>query len=187
MKRKYRVILLAALVLGWMGVIFALSSQNGAASSETSGRVVTALIAIIRPDFNSLAAIEQEHFRNLVTFFVRKGAHFTEYMILGMLLFLFYREWQPKIFLVPEKEDAHRMQFRLRRVWLASWLTGTLYAASDEFHQMFAGGRSPQLRDVCIDSFGSAVGCLIALAVMILIARKLARKSRGRRQSKAKK
>ena len=59
MKRKYRVILLAALVLGWMGVIFMFSSQDGAASSETSGRVVERVIAVVKPDFNSLAKSEQ--------------------------------------------------------------------------------------------------------------------------------
>ena len=79
MKRKYRVILLAALVLGWMGVIFMFSSQDGAASSETSGRVVERVIAVVKPDFNSLAKSEQIRFREMVTFFVRKGAHFTEY------------------------------------------------------------------------------------------------------------
>lgn len=89
MKRKYRVILLAALVLVWMGVIFAFSSQDGAASSETSGRVVKVVITVIKPDFNSLAKSEQISFRGMVTFFVRKGAHFTEYMILGVLLFYF--------------------------------------------------------------------------------------------------
>ena len=55
MKRKYRVILLAALVLSWMGMIFMFSSQDGAASSETSGRVVERVIAVVKPDFNSLA------------------------------------------------------------------------------------------------------------------------------------
>ncbi len=173
-KRKYRVILLAALVLGWMGMIFMFSSQDGAASSETSGRVVNAVITVVKPDFNSLAKSEQISFRDMVTFFVRKGAHFTEYMILGVLLFLFYHEWRPKIFLVTQK-NKHR-QLWLHRIWLAAWITGTLYAASDEFHQMFTGGRSPQVRDVCIDSSGVAVGCLIALAVMALIARKFARK-----------
>ena len=169
MKRKYRVILLAALVLGWMGVIFMFSSQDGAASSETSGRVV-------EPDFNSLAKSEQIRFREMVTFFVRKGAHFTEYMILGVLLFLFYYELRPKIFLVPQKENMHIMKLRLRRIWFIAWITGTLYAASDEFHQMFTGERSPQVRDVCIDSSGAAVGCLLALMAMVLIVRKFVRK-----------
>ena len=174
-KRKYRVILLAALVLGWMNVIFAFSSQNGAASSETSGRVVNAVITVIKPDFNSLAKSEQISFRDMVTFFVRKGAHFTEYLILGVLLFLFYHEWRPRIFQTVQTKSSHR-QVCLHRVWLGAWVTGTLYAASDEFHQMFTGGRSPQVRDVCIDSSGAAVGCLIALAAMVFIVRKLARK-----------
>ena len=175
MKRKYRVILLAALVLGWMGVIFAFSSQNGAASSETSGRVVKAVIAVIKPNFDSLAKSEQIRFQDRVTFFVRKGAHFTEYMILGVLLFLFYHEWRPKIVLLMEK--GKKSLLRLRRVWLAAWLTGTLYAASDEFHQMFTGGRSPQVRDVCIDSSGVAVGCLISLAVIVFVANKMYRQT----------
>lgn len=176
MKRKYRVILLAALVLGWMGVIFMFSSQDGAASSETSGRVVKVVITVIKPDFNSLAKSEQISFRDMVTFFVRKGAHFTEYMILGVLLFLFYYEWRPKISQVPQKENTHIMQLRLRRIWFMAWITGTLYAAGDEFHQMFTGERSPQVRDVCIDSSGAAVGCLLALMAMVLIVRKFVRK-----------
>ena len=76
MKRKYRVILLAALVLGWMGVIFMFSSQDGAASSETSGRVVERVIAVIKPDFNSLAKNEQISFREMVTFFCTQGSAF---------------------------------------------------------------------------------------------------------------
>lgn len=112
----------------------------------------------------------------MVTFFVRKGAHFTEYMILGVLLFLFYYELRPKIFLVPQKENMHIMKLRLRRIWFIAWITGTLYAASDEFHQMFTGERSPQVRDVCIDSSGAAVGCLLALMAMVLIVRKFVRK-----------
>ena len=180
-KRKYRVILLAALVLGWMGVIFSFSSQNGAASSKTSGRVVKAVIAIIRPDFDSLAQGEQESFRDLVTFFVRKGAHFTEYLILGVLLFLLYHEWRPKIFQPAQAKDNWK-QVCLHRVWLGAWITGTLYAASDEFHQMFTGGRSPQVRDVCIDSSGAAVGCLIALVITMLIARKHHKDSRRSRK-----
>lgn len=182
MKRKYRVILLAALVLVWMGVIFAFSSQDGAASSETSGRVVKVVITVIKPDFNSLAKSEQISFRGMVTFFVRKGAHFTEYMILGVLLFLFY-QWRPKSFQIQKKGDK-QSQLCSWRIWLVAWVTGTLYAVSDEFHQMFTGGRSPQVRDVCIDSSGVAVGCLIALAFMVPIVRKFARKMQRQTKSK---
>ena len=181
MKRKYRVILLAALVLGWMGVIFMFSSQDGAASSETSGRVVERVIAVVKPDFNSLAKSEQIRFREMVTFFVRKGAHFTEYMILGVL-FYFIMSGDRRFFRCRKKENMHIMKLRLRRIWFIAWITGTFYAASDEFHQMFTGERSPQVRDVCIDSSGAAVGCLLALIAMVLIVRKFVRKCRGRQK-----
>lgn len=176
-KRNYRVILLAVLVLGWMGVIFAFSSQNGTKSSETSGRVVNTVIAVIKPNFDQLTKSEQIRFRDRVTFFVRKGAHFTEYAILGALLFLFFYEWRPKLFWTQKKEQrldqssASVLQLRMYRIWLAAWIVGTFYAATDEFHQMFSGGRSPQVRDVCIDSSGVAVGCLFVLAVTVLLAK----------------
>ena len=99
MKRKYRVILLAALVLGWMGVIFMFSSQDGAASSETSGRVVERVIAVVKPDFNSLAKSEQISSKEWSHFLYCKGAgHFTEYMILGVLLFYFIMSGDRRFF-----------------------------------------------------------------------------------------
>ena len=43
-----------------------------------------------------------------------------------------------------------------------AWVVGTLYAASDEIHQLFVPGRSGQLRDVLLDSAGVAAGILLA-------------------------
>ena len=71
----------------------------------------------------------------------------------------------------------HIMKLRLRRIWFIAWITGTLYAASDEFHQMFTGERSPQVRDVCIDSSGAAVGCLLALIANGAYSKKICKKN----------
>lgn len=176
MKRKYRVILLGMLLCFWMGLIFYFSSQNGEASSETSGRLVKTVIAVLKPDFYSLEKSEQESFENLITFIIRKGAHFSEYMILGVLLFAFCWQWRPKLFLKDKaaKEKVSISDISWQRIWLVSWIIGTLYAASDEIHQVFSGGRSPQLRDVCIDSAGAAFGCLIVwlFAMMLKKCRK---------------
>ena len=49
-----------------------------------------------------------------------------------------------------------------------AWVVGTLYAASDEIHQLFVPGRSGQLRDVLLDSAGVAAGILLAWAVGLL-------------------
>ena len=48
-----------------------------------------------------------------------------------------------------------------RWVMLISWLCGTLYAMTDEFHQLFVPGRSGEIRDVCLDSAGVLVGVFI--------------------------
>ena len=43
--------------------------------------------------------------------------------------------------------------------------TGILYAASDEFHQLFVPGRSGQITDVLIDSGGLLAGILLVVLI----------------------
>jgi VanZ family protein len=72
---------------------------------------------------------------------LRKGAHLTEYAILGALL---YRA--------------------LGREALAL-AVGIAYAATDELHQHFVRGRHPSPIDVAIDAVGVALGMLVWLRV----------------------
>jgi VanZ family protein len=72
---------------------------------------------------------------------LRKGAHITEYAILGALL---YRA--------------------LGREALAL-AVGIAYAASDELHQHFVHGRHASPIDVAIDAVGLSVGMLVWLHV----------------------
>jgi VanZ family protein len=72
---------------------------------------------------------------------LRKGAHVTEYAILGALL---YRA--------------------LGREALAL-AAGIAYAATDEFHQRFVQGRHSSPVDVAIDALGLALGMLVWLRV----------------------
>ena len=88
-----------------------------------------------------------------VSFIVRKLAHFTEYLILG-------------IFLALDAQDIAVMRQRetgFAYIWFIPFLTGMLYAATDEFHQSFVPGRSCELRDMMIDSAGVAAGAFILL------------------------
>ena len=73
--------------------------------------------------------------------FLRKGAHVTEYAVLGALL---YRA--------------------LGREPLAL-AVGIAYAATDEIHQYFVRGRHASPVDVAIDAVGVALGMLIWLRV----------------------
>ncbi|HEY6068666.1 MAG TPA: VanZ family protein [Gaiellaceae bacterium] len=70
---------------------------------------------------------------------LRKGAHLTEYAILGALL---YRA------------------LRREQVALAA---GIAYAATDEFHQHFVRGRHGSPVDVAIDAVGVTLGMLVWL------------------------
>ena len=78
---------------------------------------------------------------------IRKGAHVAEYAVLGFLLKGFF--------------DC----LPLKKTYFYAWGISVLYAASDELHQMFSAGRTPAVRDVCIDAAGAALGvgfmCLV--------------------------
>ena len=82
---------------------------------------------------------------------VRKLAHFTEYLILGLLIMRALRD-----------ERGWRLEHAVMAVALAS-----VYAAGDEFHQRFVPGRTAAAGDVGIDALGAFAGQL-ALALRTL-------------------
>lgn len=87
-----------------------------------------------------------------VEFFIRKGAHFFTYFLLGSFLFLG---------LTP----------RVKGIWITtviSWLSATGYAGLDEFHQQLTGGRTPLFEDVMLDSMGALTGIVICLVVLYI-------------------
>ena len=84
---------------------------------------------------------------------VRKGAHFTEFALLGFSLRMCLESWMEK----------------RRGLGPAAWLGATLYAALDEYHQIGVDGRSGQIADVMLDSCGVLAGVLLAgLAVRMI-------------------
>ncbi len=88
---------------------------------------------------------------HLPEWLIRKGAHMAEYAVLAVLLSGFFSTFP---------------SLGRRRQGAAAWLFSVLYAATDEFHQMFSGGRTPAVRDVLIDGAGAALGAaLFFLAV----------------------
>ena len=87
-----------------------------------------------------------------VTFAVRKCAHFTEYLVLGLFMML------AAVNTRQQKKSAYI-------TGLITWIIGTAYAVSDELHQLFVPGRSCELRDMCIDAVGIFCGVLIISGV----------------------
>lgn len=59
----------------------------------------------------------------------------------------------------------------LRKAALVAWGAATLYAATDEFHQLFVPGRAGLFTDVLIDATGAAIGLLLAGSIIALVKR----------------
>ena len=141
--RKKRLFPLVITIL-IMAFIFLQSALPADLSKEESNLIVQALIEFLHVD------------PKVLSFAVRKCAHFTEYLLLGLSLFATVREYDPVRL---ERSE------QLRRTALISWGIGALYAFTDEVHQAFVPGRSCEIRDMLIDSCGVAAGVLIMAAL----------------------
>ena len=80
--------------------------------------------------------------------FIRKLAHFTIYALLGYNTLYMYKN------------------YNVKRYALIALLTCILYACSDEWHQSFVSGRSPQVTDICIDTIGALSMILLNLSII---------------------
>ena len=145
--KKFNFIILATiiLVLFWMGFIFNMSSKDGEKSLNISGQVIEYVISKI-PQLKDEPQEVKENIILKLQFIVRKGAHFTAYMILGIVV---------SLLLLKVKN--------IKKRYLLSWEICTLYAISDELHQLFVPGRLCEIRDVLIDSLGSFIGILLVI------------------------
>lgn len=121
--------------------------------STTIFKVITILIMLLIFWFShqdGIESLKQSNFilryvkdiLKLVGIDIRKIAHFSIYMLLGI-----------SSYLASERED----KVGILRVLLFV----ILYACSDEFHQSFVPGRGPSLKDVIIDTFGGTVGIFL--------------------------
>ena len=90
---------------------------------------------------------------------IRKLAHAAEFALLAVLLF----------------HALYRTCGR-GRPWLA-WSLSTLYAVTDEVHQIFIPGRACRFFDVCVDAAGALAGVLFCLLLLFLLRRLSAQKS----------
>ena len=124
MKTRWKLWLALGVTVLWIAFIFARSLRNADDSEAESGLVLDLLLKV---------------FPFLTMHAVRKLAHFTEYFILGGLLYL----------------DRRLMG---RGPALLPLGAALLTAAADEYIQTFVPGRSGQLRDVLLDLFGAAAG-----------------------------
>ena len=149
-----RGIFLAA-TLSWMIVIFSFSAQPADDSGATSQGVGAFLAELFVPGYGDWSMQRQEAFVEKIDHPVRKAGHLTEYAILGTLV----------------TGTVFSFGLRGKRAALTAEGVGVLYAASDEFHQLFVPGRGSQITDVLIDASGFAVGVAAVFVIFRLMSR----------------
>lgn len=136
--RRERVLWLVsmAVTILTMAAIIGFSAQNAAESSALSGGITAKILPWVQSAFPDVTAGGLHHV-------LRKLAHFTVYFVLGCSLTCNFS-----------------VQDRVPSV-LCAIAAGGLFAASDEFHQLFSEGRSGSVQDVILDTCGVAVGSII--------------------------
>jgi VanZ family protein len=125
--------------LAWAGLISLLST--GWFTGDRTGAILLPLLAAVFPH----AGPEELHAWHML---IRKLAHFTEYLVLSVLLYQALRtgrQWQP-------------------RPALGALAIAALYAAIDELHQTFVMGRTGAASDSLVDIVGAAAGQILIAA-----------------------
>ena len=151
MSEKNKSVVWFIITIVWMTVIFCFSAQPADVSTDTSLHVGIAIGHMIVPGFSEMPKEEQIDYAKKIEFPVRKMAHATESAILGCLL------------------TNLCQSLSMKKAYMWSWLMGSAYAATDEFHQLFVPGRSGQITDVMLDSVGCLTGCLLIYLILCIV------------------
>jgi VanZ family protein len=129
--------------LAWMILIF--SASGDAKSYQHSSTLFEPLLHWLFPQMPQMRV-------ELIHHIFRKIGHLTEYALLALLLWRAIRQ--------PQKTDRGARRWRWDEAGLSLALV-FLYAASDEFHQIFIATRTALVSDIFIDTSGGAIGLLL--------------------------
>jgi len=124
-----------------MAVIFTASSDTH--SYQHSSRLLAPLLHWLFPHI-------ADNTVDWLVLLARKGAHLTVYAILALLLWRALRR--------PVRNDPRPWSHRQAGLAIGCVF---LYAASDEFHQLFVPTRTAHVTDVLIDTTGGTVALLV--------------------------
>lgn len=149
--KKKRLFSWIAVVI-WMAVIFLLSAQTANQSGNLSGGIVRWFVSLFYRDFDAFSVERQNEILSVWSLVIRKGAHFSEYAVLAILL-----------------SNAFRLMEK--QTWVLPVVISALYAVTDEIHQYFVPGRACRLLDVGIDTCGAIFGVAVFSLGVYLIKR----------------
>lgn len=120
--------------------IYWFSSKDADTSTAQSDEVIIKLRLMTEEEINQHPEKASD-----IRHIVRKSAHFTFYMLLGIFTFLTLYEF------------TYALGFSL----LLGQIVTMILAGIDEYHQSFVPGRSMELTDVLIDGTGALLGIMM--------------------------
>ena len=136
----------------WLGFIYSNSLKSGEESGAQSGQVHKVVNEVAQG-----VGIEKPISEHLV----RKSAHFIEFAVLG--LFICADIWALRVAALTKK------LYVSAPLLLCSVPVCALLASVDEFLQRFSDSRGPSLKDVLLDTSGSAAATVIFIFAFIII------------------
>ena len=150
-RNKAMLIIYGALTFAVMCAIFFFSSQPAEASDAVSeGLLATGFGRFLEKLLPRLSEQRANHD-------IRKYAHMTEFFGLGLTGSLFFIElFKPR--------RRHMLTAAVE-----AWLFCTIYACTDELHQLFVEGRASRITDVGIDAIGFTLAILAVTGGAALI------------------
>ena len=137
-------------------MIFNFSAEDATASSGVCQKVTRWLLQIyykLQGNTGGLSVVIPAGEVDEAEAVIRKLAHFTEYMLVGLLSLWIWLLWKAK-------------RLRCSAFVLAQLV---ISASLDEFHQYFVPGRYASIRDVLIDTAGGLTGMLLVLLISLCI------------------
>ena len=129
-----------------MIIIFLLSNQKAQDSKELSNSFITkTIINIYEMKHGKITEEKKIEIKENYSFIVRKTAHFTIYLVLGILV---------SLVLIGKN-------LNIKQIIIYGVLICMAYSITDEIHQIFVSGRSGEIRDIIVDTCGSTIGILL--------------------------
>lgn len=124
-------------------MIFFMSSQSGDESAVSSNIAADLIYRLYVLAAGNGEVMNETDFMMRFVSIIRQMAHFVEFMILGILTVMTFKEYS------------------FKKTICAAIIFCILYAISDEVHQLFVPNRYCSIEDMLIDTAGSITGIFL--------------------------
>ena len=123
------------------------AAESAGISSQIAEKVIEFAEKVVKID-----DYQREGVLYTMHLLIRKGAHFLEFALLSILVFFLAK--------------SYNLSKKISIIIALGYCL--VFAASDEFHQLFVSGRSGQISDVLLDFCGALFGALICYLIVTI-------------------